>query len=117
MKRIAILRCMRSNENCAGAACLRAFNQKRGFFARYGGEETELVAFWSCNGCEGLAFSDEAGLREKIDRIERIGTDVVHIGICCSTRSPSPGKLCDRIAAIAAELKRRNIELVFGTHG
>lgn len=29
MKRIVILRCLRSNNVCTGAACMRAFNTKR----------------------------------------------------------------------------------------
>lgn len=38
MKRIVILRCLRSNNVCTGAACMRAFNTKSGAFARYGEE-------------------------------------------------------------------------------
>lgn len=33
MKRIVILRCLRSNNVCTGAACMRAFNTKSGAFA------------------------------------------------------------------------------------
>ena len=51
MKRIVILRCLRSNNVCTGAACMRAFNTKSGAFARYGEEPLELEAYWSCNGC------------------------------------------------------------------
>ena len=42
MKRIVILRCLRSNNVCTGAACMRAFNTKSGAFARYGEEPLEL---------------------------------------------------------------------------
>ena len=49
MKRIVILRCLRSNNVCTGAACMRAFNTKSGAFARYGEEPLELEAYWSCN--------------------------------------------------------------------
>lgn len=44
MKRIVILRCLRSNNVCTGAACMRAFNTKSGAFARYGEEPLELEA-------------------------------------------------------------------------
>ena len=43
MKRIVILRCLRSNNVCTGAACMRAFNTKSGAFARYGEEPLETA--------------------------------------------------------------------------
>ena len=59
MKRIVILRCLRSNNVCTGAACMRAFNTKSGAFARYGEEPLELEAYWSCNGCGDCRFEDQ----------------------------------------------------------
>ena len=45
MKKIVILRCLRSEENCTGAACFQAFNERSCQFARYGDAEIQLVAF------------------------------------------------------------------------
>lgn len=45
MKRIAILRCLQSNDVCTGAACLSAFFQQKDSFTAYQGEEINLTAF------------------------------------------------------------------------
>lgn len=64
MKRIVILRCLRSNNVCTGAACMRAFNTKSGAFARYGEEPLELEAYWSCNGCGDCRLSIRPALKK-----------------------------------------------------
>ena len=117
MKKIAILRCLKSAENCTGAACLRVFNEKSAFFSRYQDEEIQLVAFWTCNGCEKVEFENEDGMVEKLERILKIGTDIVHIGICSQTRVTGPEKRkCEEIIKIADYLNQHNIKIVWGTH-
>lgn len=115
MKKIVILRCLRSEENCTGAACLAAFNNRRGYFKRYGDEEVQLVAFMSCNGCEHLAFEDEAGIEEKLERILSIKPDVVHVGICCQTRT-NDLQLCPQAQRYIEFFKKHGMEIVMGTH-
>ena len=51
MKKIAVLRCLRTSNNCTGSGCLKAFNNKTNAFAVYAAEETELAAFLNCSGC------------------------------------------------------------------
>ena len=51
MKKIAVLRCLRTSNNCTGSGCLKAFNNKTNAFAVYEAEETELAAFLNCSGC------------------------------------------------------------------
>lgn len=115
MKKIVILRCLRSEENCTGAACLSAFNNKRGYFKRYGDEELQLVAFMSCNGCQNLEFEDDAGMQEKLERILSMKPDVLHVGICCQTRTDDL-QLCKQIDKLIAFFKAHKIEIVMGTH-
>ena len=50
MKKIVVLRCLKAEENCTGASCLKAFNNKSAYFSRYADQEIELAAFMSCNG-------------------------------------------------------------------
>lgn len=83
MKRIAILRCLQSNDVCTGAACLSAFFQQKDSFTAYQGEEINLTAFFSCNGCGKIALKNDEGMQEKLDHLVQMHTDVVHIGICC----------------------------------
>ena len=51
MKKIAILSCLKSNDVCAGCACLTAFNKRIRSFAPYEGEDLELTAFMRCSPC------------------------------------------------------------------
>ena len=42
MKKIVVLRCLKAEENCTGASCLKAFNNKSAYFSRYADQEIEL---------------------------------------------------------------------------
>ena len=70
MKKIAVLRCLRTSNNCTGSGCLKAFNNKTNAFAVYEAEETELAAFLNCSGCGDVQMpNNEEGLRKKLDRL------------------------------------------------
>ena len=91
MKKIVILRCLRSEENCTGASCLQAFNERSCQFARYGDEEIQLVAYIS------------------------IKPDVVHVGICCKTRTDD-NEYCQEALRLVDIFRNHGIEIVWGTH-
>lgn len=112
MKKIAMLNCLRANEVCAGAACMKAWNEKSKSFSRYGGEETELAAFMRCNGCGSEPGLDK-GLQEKINRLVKIGTDAVHVGVCTKNKE---GERCETILKIMNLLEENGIAVVDGTH-
>lgn len=111
MKKIAILNCLQANSVCAGCACLKAFNSRTRHFACYAGEDTELVAFGRCSGCEA---GIDAGFREKLDRIVQEGTQTVHLGVCTVRRET--GVECPTIAEAAAYLEDRGVTVIRGTH-
>lgn len=113
MKRIAILRCLHSNDVCTGAACLAAFNAKSKSFDVYKDDGAELVAFWACDGCKDVKFNYPRGLEEKIHRIETLNVDVLHMGVCTKNRE---GIECPVVAKIAERLELRGIKIVRGTH-
>ena len=115
MKKIVILRCLRSEEICTGAACLQVFNNRSSQFARYGDEEIQLVAFIACNGCRKLTLGDSSGLEEKIERILSIKPDVVHVGICCKTRTDD-NEYCPEALRLVDIFRNHGIEIVWGTH-
>jgi len=52
MKKVGIIICDRYR-SCAGGKCFRSLTAREGAFARYEGEEVELVGFTSCGGCPG----------------------------------------------------------------
>ena len=106
MKRIVILRCLRSNNVCTGAACMRAFNTKSGAFARYGEEPLELEAYWSCNGCGDCRFEHQAGIEEKLERIIGLKPDAVHVGVCVKPRTQDVQVVtCNTIEEICESLE------------
>ena len=61
MKKIAVLRCLRVSASCAGSGCLRAMNEKTGAFERYGDEDLQAVAFFTCNGCKENKLPNQEG--------------------------------------------------------
>ena len=71
MKKIAILRCLKTSASCAGAGCLRAFYEKDKAFAQYGDEELRLMAMWTCNGCgDSMLAGFLSGFHKNHDMIE-----------------------------------------------
>lgn len=109
MKKIAILTCLKANDVCTGASCLEAFFKK---------EDIKLVAFWTCNGCEEVLLNNQEGLKEKLERILSMKTEIVHIGVCTKIKDKQSKKeiLCPKIEEIIRYLKDNNIKIIFGTH-
>ena len=112
MNNIAILTCRTAADVCTGASCMQAFNEKTGYFAEYD-ESARLVAFMQCNGCDSDPPSEDKGMTDKINRLERIQTTCVHIGVCSKTRS---GDECETITEIANLIAARGIAIHRGTH-
>lgn len=112
MKKIAMLNCLKTNEICTGAGCLNAWNEKKKTFARYQDEETQLVAFLRCNGCDRDPDED-SGMQKKLERLKAVGTEVVHVGVCTKNRE---GQRCPTIQKILNRLEDLGIAWVDGTH-
>lgn len=112
MKKIAILSCLEACQVCTGAACLQAWNEKTRHFAPYAGEDAMLAAFFHCNGC-GKDPETDPGMLEKLDRLQTMGVDTVHTGVC--TMRPEQVQ-CPTIEKIRALLQKRGIVTVHGTH-
>lgn len=117
MKHIAILRCLRSNDVCTGAACMQAFNKRTGAFAKYGEEELELEAYWSCNGCGDCYLKNQQGIEEKLRRIMNMQLDAVHVGVCIMQRTAQGERVrCKKIGELCEHLREAGIKIVEGTH-
>ena len=112
MKKIAMLNCLNSNKVCAGAACFTAFNKRIRSFERYQGMDVEVAAFMRCNGCENDPET-EAGILEKVERLQQEGVETVHVGICTKNKE---GVRCKTIAKIMEMLEEKGMEVVDGTH-
>ena len=114
MKKIAIVACLRANDVCAGCGCLNAFYERRKHFERYAGEDVRLTAFMRCSHCvrEGDPMAD-AGFVEKLERLVKEGTEVVHIGVCAGHGAADA---CPGMAQMARAFAERGMEVVWGTH-
>ena len=112
MKRIAIINCLKANTVCTGAACLKAFYDKSKSFSGYSGQDVCLKAFMRCNGCEKDP-DDDPGMQEKLDRLECMGVEVVHAGVCTRKKD---GSECPTITKILECCEQRGMHVVRGTH-
>ena len=110
MTNLAILCCLDANDVCTGAGCLRALRERRGGFACYEGQETELLAFLRCSHCS-TPLEEDAGMQEKLERLVSIGTQAVHIGVCAQPK----GEKCPYMAANAKWLEDHGIQVIWKT--
>ena len=90
------------------------FITKREFFTQYTNDDTKLVAFWTCNGCDEVLLNNQEGLLEKLERILSVKTDIVHVGICTEIIDEQTHKkvLCPKIQEIVDFLQKNNIKVV-----
>ena len=109
--KIAMLNCLKANEVCTAAACLKAFNAKTRHFEAYGDTPLSLVALARCNGCDA---GIDKGFREKLDRIVSEGAEVCHLGVC--TRHGEDRAECRTITEAADYLQEKGVRIVRGTH-
>ncbi len=117
MKKIAILRCLKTSASCAGAGCLRAFNEHDKHFAQYGDEELKLMAMWTCNGCGASALENQEGINKKIERMKTLEIDALHISHCTHKKDDNGEKhLCPTIKGICEQMEEAGITIVDGTH-
>lgn len=114
MKKIAVLTCIKACKFCTGASCLQAWNDKSRGFAEYAEEDAMLMAFAHCNGCDSDPATDR-GMLEKLDRLQKLGVERVHTGVCTLQGRDNPTE-CPKITQIRELLHQRGIETIYGTH-
>lgn len=117
MKKIAILRCLESNDVCTGASCLDAFYKRNRYFSIYD-EDVQLVAFFSCNGCkQRVILKNQIGMDEKLEHLKSMGTEVVHIGACAWIRTETGEHvICPKIVELIKRIEIMEMKVVYGTH-
>ena len=111
MKKIAMMNCLKANDVCPGASCLRAFYARKAGFARYEGEELQLTAFLRCSHC-GKTPEEDKEMVMKLDRLVQEGTEAVHIGVCAQMNHTK----CETMEANAKWLEDHGIEVIWQTH-
>ncbi|MCR5177234.1 MAG: CGGC domain-containing protein [Anaerovibrio sp.] len=118
MKKIAILRCLDTSAACAGTGCLRAFNEKSEGFKGYAGQEVQLAAMWTCNGCGDNKLANQEGIEKKIARMVKNNISAVHVSHCtCKKNAAGEEIRCPVIIDICRKLEVAGVAVIDGTHG
>jgi predicted metal-binding protein len=105
-KKIGIIICDRYR-TCAGGKCLRALRNREGAFARYKGEDVELVGFATCNGCPG------GNIEYVPAEMKKNGAEIIHLATGMVVGYPP----CPRITYFTDFIKEKyGMDVVVGTH-
>ncbi|NHI92376.1 MAG: CGGC domain-containing protein [Candidatus Lokiarchaeota archaeon] len=107
IKKIAIVRCDRTQESCPGTSCLISFADRIHTFKNYD-EKTKLVGFFSCGGCPGRRI-----FRLIRNLKEESGIDVVHVASCILKEEPFPK--CLHKKDIIQSIKKMGVDVVLGS--
>jgi len=104
--RIGILICDRYR-TCAGGKCLRALRNRDGAFARYRGQEVELIGYTSCSGCPG------GNVEYAPEEMKKNGAAAIHLATGMLVGYPP----CEHLPQFRAFIEERyQIPVVVGTH-
>ena len=108
--KIGIIRCQQTEDMCAGYACIKVAEKKKGAFSEM--EQTEIVGFVSCGGCPGKKIIPRA--KKMIEQ----GADIIALSTCISKGTPI-GFPCPNFEQIKKSLTEqiKNINLLDWTHG
>ncbi len=106
MKKLGIIICHRY-QSCAGGKCLRSLRNREGAFARYQGEEIELVGYITCGGCPG------GNIEYAPAEMKKNGAEIVHLATGLVVGYPP----CPHLQAFCEFIPAKyGLEVVVGTH-
>lgn len=80
--KLAIIRCMQTEDYCPGTRDFRTIEQKEGVYKQFPNEDIELIGFESCGGCPGK----RAVLRAR--EMVRRGADTIAFASCIKKGTP-----------------------------
>ncbi|MGM0369489.1 MAG: CGGC domain-containing protein [Bacillota bacterium] len=108
--KVALVRCLETEEECGGNHCFQAMENKEGAFQEIT-TDIELVGVTSCGGCPGDKIT------EKIELIVSSGADAVVLGSCIKLGTPI-GHSCPNFAQMIEQIKELDpaIEVIEWTH-
>lgn len=104
--KIGIIICDRYRR-CAGGKCFRSVQKREGAFARYQGQDVEVVGYTTCEGCPG------GNIEYAVDEMKSNGAGVVHLATGMIVGYPP----CPSITYFHDFIQARfGLEVVYGTH-
>ena len=106
MTKIGIIICHRYH-TCAGGKCLRSLRDREGAFARYQGQDVELVGYTTCAGCHG------GNVEYAPAEMKKNGAEIIHLATGLVVGYPP----CPRLEAFRQFIPAKyQLEVVVGTH-
>jgi len=106
MTKVGIIICNRYH-TCAGGKCLRSLRNREGAFARYRGENVELVGYTTCGGCPG------GNVEYAPAEMKKNGAQVIHLATGLVVGYPP----CPRVQSFLEFIPEKyGLEVVVGTH-
>lgn len=99
MIKIAILVREETTCRCTGKGCLKSFFAKTESFARYKGDEVQLVGFFHSGG----------DLDYKLQKMKEAGVEVIHVSTCMRGKYPGYRQLVEKIS--------EDFDVIGYTHG
>jgi len=104
--RIGIIICDRYR-TCAGGKCLRSLRNREGAFARYRGQDVELVGYTTCAGCPG------GNIEYAPEEMKKNGATVIHLATGLVVGYPP----CPHLGKFPAFIEEKyGLPVVVGTH-
>jgi predicted metal-binding protein len=104
--RIGIIICDRYR-TCAGGKCLRSLYNREGAFARYRGQEVELVGYTTCAGCPG------GNIEYAPEEMKKNGATAIHLATGLIVGYPP----CPYLPHFKSFLEEKyGLAVVIGTH-
>ena len=74
MKKIAILNCLKANQNCSGNGCFKALNERSGGFEPYKDVDIQFTGLRP-----GEKLYEELSLEEELDQRRKTGNDKIFV--------------------------------------
>lgn len=111
MERLLIVGCDKGmNKICVGCSrCLVAFSRRDGEFARYAGQQVELMGIASCGGCPGDQLVPRLALMKFWNLPLEAEPTKIHLSPCILH--------CEHSESIMAKMEAKcGIEIIKGTH-
>jgi len=115
--RIIIISCKKIKDiTCVSCMkCFKAMQERQGEFARYQGQELDIVAMGDCGDCPGLVMP-KVGLISDLAKAYGRDFDVIHIGTCI-VKATTTAKCPIDVEGLAEKLRAKfGKEVVIGTH-
>lgn len=112
MESVLIVGCKKAMDDvCIGCSrCLTGFNRREGEFARYQGQDAELVGLLNCGDCPGATIVTRLAQLKLWNAPQGVKPTKIHLGPCLVDHCPYKDSIIKKIRA------KSGIEVIEGTH-